>query len=214
YSGAVTFGDKVLFFGTPGALLHDIVRRSYSPMLAVPEWLRSPATIVAASGAFLFGLEPHGASYDAHVAPQQQVELGTLFFNTSKPFPIAGPIRLVDASSADVLRVIDGNGRAQSMAASGVTPLTGGRSIAIGRTPLLDIAGTADGLAASTVDGVRLYSMRTRSWSDPLPAPAGERPVELAERKGAWIARSEANRLVSIGARPSALIGGGEPMPP
>ena len=57
YRDAVTFGDKVLFFGQPGALLHDIVRRSYSPLAAVPEWLRSPASIVAASGAFLFGLE-------------------------------------------------------------------------------------------------------------------------------------------------------------
>ena len=73
YRDAVTFGDKVLFFGKPGALLHDIVRRSYSPLLAVPEWLRSPASIVAASGTFLFGLSPRGTSYDAHVAPQQQV---------------------------------------------------------------------------------------------------------------------------------------------
>ena len=32
YRDAVTFGDKVLFFGQPGALLHDIVRRSYSPL--------------------------------------------------------------------------------------------------------------------------------------------------------------------------------------
>ena len=136
YRGAVTFGDKVLFFGQPGALLHDIVRRSYSPLAAVPEWLRSPASIVAASGAFLFGLEPRGALYDAHVAPQQQVELGTLVFNTSKPFPIDGPIRAVDASSPDVLRVIDGNGRVQSIAASGVTPLTGGRVERHGRHPV------------------------------------------------------------------------------
>ena len=68
-------------------------------------------------------------------------------------------------------------------------------------------------LAASTAGGVRLYSMRTRSWSDPLPAPAGERAVDIAERKGTWIARSEANRLVQLGARPSVLIGGGEQMP-
>src|SRR4029453_6384073 len=54
---AVTFGDKVVFFGPPGALVHDIVRRSYSPLRAVPGWLRSPASIVAASGSFLFGLE-------------------------------------------------------------------------------------------------------------------------------------------------------------
>jgi hypothetical protein len=213
YRDAVTFGDKVLFFGQPGALLHDIVRRSYSPLPAVPEWLRSPTSIVAASGAFLFGLEPRGASYAAHVAPQQQVELGTLFFNTSKPFPIDGPIRAVDTSSPEVLRVVDGNGRVQSITASGVTPLTGGRSSAMADTRLLDVAGTADVLAASTAGGVRLYSMRTRSWSDPLPTPAGDRAVEIAERRGAWIARSEANRLVLVGARPSLLIGGGAPMP-
>ena len=76
-------------------------------------------------------------------------------------------------------------------------------------TRLLDVAGTADVLAASTAGGVRLYSMRTRSWSDPLPTPAGERAVDIAERKGTWIARSEANRLVLVGARPSILIGGG-----
>jgi hypothetical protein len=214
YRDAVTFGDKVLFFGQPGALLHDIVRRSYSPLVAVPEWLRSPASIVATSGAFLFGLERRGASYDAHVAPQQQVELGTLFFNTSKPFPIDGPIRAVDASSPNVLRVIDGNGRIQAIAAAGVTPLTGGRSSAMARTRLLDVAGTADVLAASTTGGVRLYSMRTRSWSDPLPTPAGERAVDIVERKGTWIARSEADRLVLVGPRPSVLIGGGAEMPP
>jgi hypothetical protein len=210
YRDAVTFGDKVLFFGQPGALLHDIVRRSYSPLRAVPEWLRSPASIVAASGAFLFGLEPHGATYDAHVAPQQQVELGTLFFNTSKPFAIDGPIRAVDDSSPDLLRVIDGNGRVQSIAASGVTALTGGRSKALADTRLLDVAGTADVLAAATTGGVRLYSMRTRSWSDPLAAPAGERPVEIAERQGTWMARSEADHLVMVGASPAVLIGGGE----
>ena len=213
YRDAVTFGDKVLFFGQRGALLHDIVRRSYSPLRAVPGWLRSPASIVASSGSFLFGLERHGASYDAHVAPQQQVELGTLYFNTSKPFRIDGPVRAVDASHPDVLRLIDGNGRVQSIAASGVTPLTGGRSSAMAHARLLDVAGTADVLAASTAGGVRLYSMRTRSWSDPLPAPAGERAVEIAERKGTWIARSEANRLVLLGAVPSILIGGGQPMP-
>ena len=210
YRDAVTFGDKVLFFGQQGAILHDTVRRSYSPLRSVPQWLRSPASIVAASGAFLFGLEPHGAAYDAHVAPQQQVELGTLFFNTAKPFPIAGPIRGVDRSTPDVLRVIDGNGRVQSIAASGVTPLTGGRSSAMARTRLLDVAGTADVLGASTAEGVRLYSMRERSWSDPLPAPAGERAVEIAERKGTWLARTEANRLVTVGARASALVGGDE----
>ena len=213
YRDAVTFGDKVLFFGQPGALFHDIVRRSYSPLPAPPAWLRSPASIVATSGAFLFGLEPRGASYDAHIAPQQQVELGTLFFNSSKPFPIDGPIRAVDPSSPGVLRVIDGNGRVQAIAASGVTPLTGGRSTARADPRLLDVAGTADALGASTVSGVRIYSMRTRSWSDPLATPAGERAVDIAERQGAWLARSEANRLVTIGARPSVLIGGGEPMP-
>ena len=223
YRDAVTFGDKVLFFGQPGALLHDIVRRTYAPMPAVPAWLRSPALIVASSGGFLFGLEPRGvpgrtppagaASYDAHVATQQQVELGTLFFNTSKPFPIDGPIRGVDASSPDVLRVIDGTGRVQSIAASGVTPLTGGRSSAMAGTRLLDVAATGDMLAASTAGGVRIYSMRTRAWSDPLPAPDGERLVEIAERRGAWLARSDANRLVSVGSRPLVLIGGGEEMP-
>jgi hypothetical protein len=213
YRDAVTFGDKVLFFGQPGALLHDIVRRSYSPLRGVPGWLRSPASIVASSGAFLFGLERYGTSYDAYVAPQQQVELGTLYFNTSKPFRIDGPVRAIDASQPDVLRLIDGNGRVQSISASGVTPLTGGRSSAMAHARLLDVAGTADWLAASTAGGVRLYDMRTRSWSVPLPAPAGERASEIAERKGAWIARSEANRLVRLGAVPSILIGGGEPMP-
>jgi len=213
YRDAVTFGDKVLFFGRPGALLHDVVRRSYSPLRAVPGWLRSQESIVAASGSFLFGLERHGASYDAHVATEQQVELGTLFFNTSKPFRIDGPVRAVDASQPDVLRLIDGNGRVQSIAASGVTALTGGRSSALAHVRLLDVAGTAEVLAAATAGGVRLYSMRTRSWSDPLPAPAGERASEIADRQGTWIARSEANRLVLLGARPSVLIGGGEPMP-
>jgi hypothetical protein len=94
-----------------------------------------------------------------------------------------------------------------------VTPLTGGRSSALAHTRLLDVAGTADVLAAATAGGVRLYSMRTRSWSDPLPTPAGERIVDIAERKGRWITRSEANRLVLVGADPSILIGGGEPMP-
>ena len=237
YRDAVTFGDKVLFFGQPGALLHDTVRRSYSPMPGVPPWLRSPSSIVASSGAFLFGLEARGVpglktrpateavrgvpglkpasapSYDVHVATQQQVELGTLFFNTSKPFPIDGPIRAVDASTPDVLRVIDGKGRVQSIAASGVTPLTGGRSSAMANTRLLDVAATGDVLAASTAGGVRLYSMRARTWSDPLPTPDGERAVEIAERNGAWLARSDASRLVAAGNRPAVLIGGGAEMP-
>jgi hypothetical protein len=213
YHDAVTFGDKVLFFGQPGALLHDIVRRSYSPLRGVPRWLRSPASIVASSGAFLFGLERQGTSYDAYVAPQQQVELGTLYFNTSKPFRIDGPVRAIDASQPDVLRLVDGNGRVQSISAAGVTALTGGRSSAMNHARLLDVAGKADWLAASTAGGVRLYDMRTRSWSVPLPAPVGERASELAEHKGAWIARSEANRLVRLGAVPSILIGGGDPMP-
>ena len=213
YGNAVTFGDKVLFFGQPGALLHDVVRRSYSPLPAVPPWLRSREAIVAAAGAYLFGLAPRGLSYDAHVVPQQQVENGTIFFNTSKPFSIDGPIRAVDASSRDVLRVIDGNGRVQSIAASGVAALTGGRSSAMAKTRLLDVAGTADVLAASTPEGVRLYSMRTRSWSDPLPTPAGERAVDIVQRMGTWITRSETNRLVRVGTRPSVLIGGGAEMP-
>jgi hypothetical protein len=213
YRDAVAFGDKVLFIGRPGALLHDIVRRSYSPLIGVPEWLRSPASIVATSGSLLFGLAPRGASYDAYVAPLQQVEIGSLFFNSSKPLPIDGPIRAVDASSFDVLRVVDGNGRVQAIAASGVTPLTGGRSSAMAATRLLDVAGTADVLAASTLEGVRLYSMRTRSWSDPLPAPAGERPVDIAERNGTWLARSEANRLLQVGTPPSTFIGAGPDMP-
>ena len=112
-----------------------------------------------------------------------------------------------------MLRVIDGNGRVQSIAASGVTQLTGGRSAAMAGARLLDVAGTADVLAASTAGGVRLYSMRTRSWSDPLATPAGERAVEIAAREGTWIARSEANRLVRVGDRPSTLIGGGAQMP-
>jgi hypothetical protein len=213
YRHAVAFGDKVLFFGQPGALLHDVVRRSYAPLFGVPRWLRSPASIVAASGAFLFALEPRGASYDAHVAPRQQIELGTLFFNTSKPFPIDGPIGAVDASSPDIVRVIDGNGRVQSIAASGVTPLTGGRQPAMAHRRLLDVAGTPDLLGAATDEDVRVYSMRTRSWSDPLSAPADERAVEIAERNGTWFARSQANRLVTIGVRPSVLIGGGAEMP-
>jgi hypothetical protein len=213
YRDAVTFGDKVLFFGAPGALVHDVVRRTYSPLAAAPEWLRSPSSIVAAAGSSLFGLERRGARYDTHVVPQQQVELGTLIFNTSKPFPIDGPIRSIDTSTPDVLRVIDGIGRVQSIAAAGVTPLTGGRSIAAMQGPLLDVAATADALGASIGGTVRLYSMSTRSWSDPLAAPAGERAIEVAERQGTWMARSEANRLVTLGARPSTDIGGGEGMP-
>jgi hypothetical protein len=179
----------------------------------VPAWLRSPASIVAASGQFLFGLEPSRRSYVVHVAPQQQVELGTLFFNTAKPFRIDGPVRAVDASAADTLRVIDGNGRVQSIAAAGVTPLTGGRSRAMAQMRLLDVAGAGDVLAAATTDGVRLYSMRNRSWSDPLAAPDGERAVEVVDRGGTWIARSHANRLLRMGPGPAVLIGGGEPMP-
>jgi hypothetical protein len=213
YRDAVTFGDKVLFFGAPGALVHDVVRRSYSPLAAVPEWLRSPSSIVAAAGSFLFGLERHSAQYLAHVAPQHQVELGTLIFNTSKPFPIDGPIRGIDTSTPDVLRVIDGNGGVQAIAASGVTPLTGGRSLAATQGPLVDVAGTADALAASIGGTVRLYSMSSRSWSDPLAAPAGERAVEITERQDVWFARSEANRLVTLGTSPSTVIGGGEGMP-
>ena len=212
YRDAVTFGDKVLFFGQPGALLHDVVRRSYAPLAGVPDWLRSPASIVASSGAFLFGLEPRGTSYDAHVAPQRQVELGTLFFNTSKPFPIDGPIRAVDASNPNELRVIDGNGRVQAITASGVRALTGGRSSALAHARLLDVAGSADVLGAATDEGVRTYSLRTRSWSDLLALPAGERAVEIAEHNRTWIARSDTNRLVRAGA-PSVLIGGGPEMP-
>src|SRR4029434_7459813 len=98
-------------------------------------------------------------SQHASVARKKRVELGTLFFNTSKPFPIEGPIRAVDASTPDVLRVIDGSGRVQSIAAAGVTPLTGGRLNAMTGTRLLDVAGAADVLAASTTSGVRLYSL-------------------------------------------------------
>ncbi|HET9370721.1 MAG TPA: hypothetical protein VFO19_10760 [Vicinamibacterales bacterium] len=213
YRDAVTFGDKVLFFGQPGALIHDVVRRSYSPLRAVPDWLRSPASIVAASGSFLFGLERRGTAYDVHVVPQQQVELGTLVFNTATPFRIDGPVRGVDTSGAGVLRLIDGSGRVQSIAPTGVTPLTGGRSSAMADARLLDVAGTTDVLGAATSGGVRLYSMRTRSWSDRLPAPAGERVVEIAARAGAWLGRSDATRLVTVGANPSILIGGGDPMP-
>src|SRR5204862_903443 len=53
----------------------------------------------------------------------------------------------------------------------------------------------------------------SRSWSDPLPIPPGERAVDIAERGSTWIARSEANRLVTLGLSPSVLIGGGEEMP-
>ena len=100
YRDAVTFGDKVLFFGQPGALVHDVVRRSYSPLRAVPEWLRSPASIVAASGRSSSGSNRTERRMTRTWRRSSRWSSARSSLNRSKPFPIDGPIRAVDASTA------------------------------------------------------------------------------------------------------------------
>jgi hypothetical protein len=208
FRDAVAFGDAVLLFGAPGAVLHDVSRRSYRA-LAAPEWLRSSDAIVRASGAYLFGLERRGRAYAAHVVPQRQVELGTLVLSTATPAMVDGPIRAVDASSPGALRVIDGTGRVVSIGANGLVPMTGGRVAAIADGPPLDVAGSPEALAVATASGVRVYSGQSRSWTEPVMVlPPGEHAVELARMGGGWVARSSGHRLVSGGAKTAVLIGG------
>jgi hypothetical protein len=207
FQNAVTFGDKVLFFGAPGALVHDISERSLYRPAGVPAWLQSPASIVTTSGSRLFGLEPQGDSYLARILTQQQVEAGNLVF-TLPPVTIQGPIGAIDPSSANVLRVIDGQGRVISVGDAGLVALTGGRTPDMDRARLLDVTGPDDALAVSTTKGVRLYSGRARAWGNYLDGPPGERPVEVAHRSGTWYARSDADRLITLGSTPSTLVGG------
>jgi hypothetical protein len=207
FQNAVTFGDKVLFFGEPGALVHDISQRSLSRPTGVPPWLQSPASIVTTSGSRLFGLEPQGTTYLARILTQQQVDAGNLLF-TLPPQSIDGPIGGIDSSSANLLRVIDGQGRVMSLSDAGLGVLTGGRAPDMDGARLLDVTGPDDALAVSTTHGVRLYSGRTRAWGPYLNGPSGERPVEVAYRSGLWYARSDADRLITLGTNPSTVVGG------
>jgi hypothetical protein len=207
FQNAVTFGDKVLFFGEPGALVHDISQRSLNRPTGVPPWLQSPASIVTTAGSRLFGLEPQGTTYLARILTQQQVDAGNLVF-TLPPQAIEGPIASIDSSSANVLRVIDGQGRVMSLSDAGLGVLSGGRAPDMDGARLLDVTGPDDGLAVSTTHGVRLYSGRTRAWGPYLNGPAGERPVEVAHRSGIWYARSDADRLITLGTNPSTVVGG------
>ena len=88
YRDAVTFGDKVLFFGQPGR-----APRRRPPQLLAAARVPRVAAIAGVDRRRVRGVSLRARTtrhVDRHVAPQQQVELGTLFFNTSKPFRIDG----------------------------------------------------------------------------------------------------------------------------
>jgi hypothetical protein len=127
---------------------------------------------------------------------------------TLPPVTIEGPIGAVDPSSPNVLRIIDGQGRVMAIGDTGAVPLTGGRTSDMDGARLLDVTGPDDGLAVSTTRGVRLYSGRTRAWGNYLNGPSGEHPVEIAHRSGVWYARSESDRLITLGTKPSIPVGG------
>ncbi len=195
FHSAFDFGDSVLFVGEDGAMVHNIVTRSYKdvPSASLPEWLLRPGVQILASGDNAYVASPKDGDTEIYQVPTSMVTAGVI-----------KAVKLLELIRGPVGKLRDWAGRGMVMIAGAhdgrVLRFDPALEVLIGGDPsgftsdMLDVAPYKNGLMAATSIGLRYYDYQARSWTD-HGSPPGSVPVETTEFNGPLLTVTADGRL-------------------
>ncbi|MCP5103740.1 MAG: hypothetical protein GY950_10200 [bacterium] len=198
---AFGFGTTVLFIGDQGALVHDIVTRSYKdiPAPSLPNWLRGAdweqLQFVSSGDDTFIAVSKDVSSYtQIYHVPTAKITAGN--FNAAvRMSDVPGPVsRLRDWNAGGVVLIAGGNDRRVLQFAPAKKPLTGAGLDTLTTPDLLDVTPYKDGLMAATSEGLWSYSYLTRDWRKYHLLP-GVSPREVTVFNGLLLGRTNTGQL-------------------
>lgn len=207
---AVSLGDQVLLIGPEGALLHNVVQRSYTdiPPRQLPDWMRQDDLRAYRAGGYVyfFTREGDGLSvYPTAAGDLEQPSTYTTTVRTVSPFLLDDEPRRVWGWTGIGLGMIGEDGSVFAVTPSGITRRTGPPLPNQGSPTINDVTAVGDTLVAATSGGLRYYDGTSRAWvAGPDPA---ETIVELDRFQSQILGRSDQGVLLAIDSASRSLIG-------
>lgn len=180
FHSAFNFGNIVLFVGEKGALVHDIVMRTYKdiPSGSLPEWLLTPGLQLLTSGEDTYIASPKDGNIMIYQVPTSIVTGGQVravrLLDTI--YNSIGPLR--DWGGQGMVVIIGENDR-RVLRFNPLEEVLIGGDISGVPSDLLDVATYRDGLMAASPGGLRHYNYSKRTWTDFGDLPGGSTVTEL-----------------------------------
>lgn len=209
FHSAFNFGNNVLFVSEHGALIHDIVARTYKdvPSASLPEWLLRPDVQILSSGDNAYIASPKDGDTEIYQVPRAMINAGLI-----------KAVKLLELVRGPVGKLRNWGGRGMVVIAGArdgrVLRFDPALEVLVGGDPsgftsdMLDVAPYKNGLMAATSIGLRHYDYLSRSWTD-HGNPPGSVPVEMAPFNGPLLTVTADGRLFKWdeGTRYTPLIG-------
>ncbi|CAM2066085.1 hypothetical protein SCOR_11955 [Sulfidibacter corallicola] len=211
FFSAVAIDDHLLFVSREGAMLHDVVGRTYRdiPKSSRVSWLLDRTTELYSSGGHLFALSETGGEVFTRTVPLQRViDRDLRLPQTLKPVP--APIRAVRDWDGEGLAVLAGDHQAYLLTPMDSRPLMGGGNApaGLGGAGVLDALVVENGLVVSNRDGLYEYDNGSRTWRAWGPPPVDRHALDLAHYRGEYLLRTNGERLARMNRFRPYLIGG------
>lgn len=210
-TAAVDLGAKVLLVGPDGALLHDIVARTYTdiPPQQLPDWMRQEGARAYTSGDHTYFVSEQNTQLTIYPVAIQDLSNPSTYTDTirlAKPETLNGPAQRVWSWPGQGLGLIAGDGSVYSVAPGNVIRHTGNPKTTLDSATFRDVTATNDALVVTTNTGLRFYSNTTRDWT---PGPTVQSPIaELDTFQGRLLGRTDTGELQALSDPITSLIGG------
>jgi hypothetical protein len=213
FTAAVAVDDRVLFTGPDGVLIHDVVRRHYSDLLAnsLPAWLLDRETQLVAAGEYIYAvnLPARGSAAIYRLLGSRLVDPASIGDETRKaqPVDLPSPVTSLWPWGNDGIGLVAGDGSVYQVTPTAVNRLTGKAEAEMDLLPWLDVILHGEELVTTSRRGLRRYHLENRQWDSFVDPPADTRAEELAVYRGALLMRTDAGRLVRQSHNDPLLIG-------
>lgn len=213
FTDAVATGDTVLFVGSEGAVIHDVLTRHYEdvPKNQLPEWMIDSDTQLVGVGtdiyavtksndrqALIYHLDGNEINDSADLQNQS---------HDAQPQIVPGPVIQIWPWATTGIGLIGGDGSLYRITRDKVDRLTGAAVNEMNNLPMLDVIERGNDFIVSTRQGLRTYDLNNRAWGEFIPPPADRRAEELTLWNGQLLMRTDASRLVRQSSTNPVLIG-------
>ncbi|NJN15463.1 MAG: hypothetical protein HC822_03800 [Oscillochloris sp.] len=207
---AVNLGEEVLLIGNEGALLHNVVRRTYTdiPARQLPDWMQQDGLQAHRSGSYVYFFVREGSQWSVYPTEVPDLLRPATYANTLQaivPFQLdTAPDRVWNWPGIG-LGLIGDDGSVFAVTSTGISRRTGPPLQSADSLVINDVTALGTTLVMATNGGMRYYDGNIRDWVQG-PEP-DTKVVELDRFQGRIFGRSDQGTLLAIDQPVRELIG-------